>query len=140
MFGDVGLCQTSTTHEKMNSQVVGNIGLYYVCYQLSKRGWNVLPTSRNAKGIDIVIYDQLGNRRHTIQVKALSKRSPVPFSRDFKDLVPADFLIICRLVLEEKPETFVATFDELQGRMHIGVKDGRKELLALDKILRRVQG
>jgi sensor histidine kinase YesM len=31
------------------SQTVGNEGLYYVCYKLSSFGWNVLPTSRNAK-------------------------------------------------------------------------------------------
>ena len=34
---------------KKSNQIVGNVGLYYVCYELSKRGWNVLPTSRNAK-------------------------------------------------------------------------------------------
>lgn len=43
---------------KLPKQVVGNVGLYYVCYELSKRGWNVLPTSRNAKGVDIIIYNQ----------------------------------------------------------------------------------
>ena len=35
-------------------------------------------TSRNARGIDIVIYSQDAVRKHTIQVKALSKRAPVP--------------------------------------------------------------
>ncbi len=112
--------------QKLATQVVGNIGLYYVCYQLSKRGWNVLPTSRNARGIDLVIYDQVGRRRHTIQIKSLSQRSPVPFSKDLKDLVPADFLIICRSVMEEKPEIFITTFDELEGRMHVGEKNGKK--------------
>jgi hypothetical protein len=34
------------------------MGLHYICYELSKRGWNALPTSRNARGIDIVIYSQ----------------------------------------------------------------------------------
>ena len=86
----------------------------------------MLPTSRNAKGIDLVIYDQGGKRRHTVQVKALSKPSLVPFSKDFKDLVPADFLIICRLVMEEKPEIFISTFKELAGRLHIGERNGKK--------------
>jgi len=31
---------------KIPSQVVGNAGSYYICYELSRRGWNVLPTSR----------------------------------------------------------------------------------------------
>jgi hypothetical protein len=29
---------------KPSIQIVGNAGLYYVCYELSRRGWNVLPT------------------------------------------------------------------------------------------------
>jgi len=29
-----------------SNQLVGNVGLYYICYELSKRDWNVLPTSR----------------------------------------------------------------------------------------------
>jgi hypothetical protein len=38
---------------RLSSQTVGNIGLFYVCYQLSRRGWNVMPTSRNARGMDV---------------------------------------------------------------------------------------
>lgn len=45
---------------KLESQVVGNIGMYYACYQLSRMGWNVMLTSRNAKGIDIIAYDRSG--------------------------------------------------------------------------------
>ena len=63
------------------NQLVGNAGLYYVCYELSKRGWNTMPTSRNARGVDVVIYDQKGSHSHTIQVKTLSKRNPAPFGR-----------------------------------------------------------
>jgi hypothetical protein len=38
------------------NQAVGNVGLYYVCYRLSCLGWNVMPTARNARGVDILIY------------------------------------------------------------------------------------
>lgn len=55
---------------KLPNQTVGNVGLYYVCYGLSKRGWNVLPTSRNTKGVDIVVFSEKAYRRkYTIQVK-----------------------------------------------------------------------
>ena len=37
-----------------------------------------MPTARNARGIDVLIYSQDATRTHTIQVKALSRRSPVP--------------------------------------------------------------
>ena len=35
-------------------KIVGNIGLSYACFKLSELGWNVMPTSRNARGIDVV--------------------------------------------------------------------------------------
>jgi hypothetical protein len=60
-------------------QVVGNIGMYYAAYRLSRRGWNVMPTSRNARGIDLLAYDAPAGRYLGIQVKALSKpKAPVP--------------------------------------------------------------
>ena len=63
---------------KRPPQIVGNIGLYYVCFKLSELGWNVMPTSRNARGIDVICFSMDGTRMLTIQVKSLSKRSPVP--------------------------------------------------------------
>lgn len=92
--------QESSNYKKP-SQIVGNVGLYYVCYELSKRGWNVLPTSRNTKGVDVVIYNQEGTRTHTIRVKALSGKNPVPFGSNLDTLI-AEFVIICRKVFDEK--------------------------------------
>lgn len=99
---------------KKDNQLVGNIGLYYICYELSRRGWNVLPTSRNARGIDLVIYSRDAKRKHTIQVKTLRKRNPVPFGN--KPSLMADYLVICR-VSGEKPETFVTTIDNIRNRI-----------------------
>ncbi|MDE1842145.1 MAG: hypothetical protein KGH95_00685 [Thaumarchaeota archaeon] len=109
---------------KFPNQVTGNIGLYYSCYELSKRGWNVLPTSRNAKGVDAVIYNQNGKSTHTIQIKALTKRDPVPFGNNMDNVI-AEFVIICRNVREEKPEIFVATHNEIKNKIHKGEKDGK---------------
>jgi hypothetical protein len=33
-------------------QVTGNVGMYFAAYRLSQMGWNVMPTARNARGID----------------------------------------------------------------------------------------
>ena len=60
--------------QKKSTQITANIGLYYVCYQLSRRGWNVMPTARNARGIDIVAYTGSGKGFIGIQVKTLSGR------------------------------------------------------------------
>jgi hypothetical protein len=102
---------------QLNNQVVGNVGLYYVCYRLSRLGWNVMPTARNAKGIDIVIYSQDASRTHTIQVKALSKRSPVPLGGPGKHLF-GDFVIICRNVGSDAPECFILTPVEARKLAH----------------------
>jgi hypothetical protein len=62
----------------MTGQVVGNIGMYYAAYRLSQHGWNVMPTARNARGVDLLAYDVTARNFKGIQVKALSKRIPVP--------------------------------------------------------------
>jgi hypothetical protein len=109
---------------KHDSQVVGNAGLYYTCYRLSKLGWNVLPTSRNAKGIDIVAYNQDASHTITIQVKSLSRRNPVPLGNKL-DYLLADFIVICRNVLADSPECFVLNSGEVKNSAHCGKKDGK---------------
>jgi len=109
---------------KKSKQIVGNVGLYYVCYELSKRGWNVLPTSRNAKGVDVVIYNQKATQTHTIQVKALSEKDPVPFGSNLDNLV-AEYVIICRKVFVEKPEMFIIKSNEVKEDIHKREKDNK---------------
>ena len=52
---------------------VGNIGMYYAAYRLSQQCWNVMPTARNARGVDLLIYCVNAHIYKGIQVKALSK-------------------------------------------------------------------
>jgi hypothetical protein len=100
-----------------SNHVIGNVGLFYVCYRLSCLGWNVMPTARNARGIDIVIYSQDAKRTFTIQVKALSKAPPVPLGKGRHKLF-GDFFIICRNVASEKPECFILTPNEVKNLAH----------------------
>ena len=44
------------TSSKIDARIVGNIGMFYACYRLSCLGWNVMPTARNARGVDIIAY------------------------------------------------------------------------------------
>jgi len=108
---------------ELNNQVVGNVGLFYICYRLSRLGWNVMPTTRNARGVDIVIYSQDALQTHTVQVKALSKGSPVPLGRKVETLF-GDYFIICRNVSSEVPECFILTPDEVRRLAHKGEKNG----------------
>ncbi len=46
----------------LNPQITGNVGLYYCCYKLSLLGWNVMPTARNARGVDLIAYSADASR------------------------------------------------------------------------------
>lgn len=108
---------------KKSSQVTGNVGLYYVCYQLAKRGWNVMPTSRNAKGVDIIIYNSDASIRHTIQVKTLTNKIPVPLGTSLDSLKMNDYLIICTGVYSDQPEVFIAKPAEITNKIHKGINE-----------------
>lgn len=108
----------------ISQQTVGNIGLFYVCYRLSRLGWNVMPTARNAKGVDILIYSQDAKTTKTIQVKTLSKKSPVPLGNHLENLF-ANYWVICRKVASDTPECFVLFPEEVKQLAHRGEKDGK---------------
>jgi hypothetical protein len=109
---------------KINRQVVGNVGLYYVCYRLSRDGWNVMPTSRNARGIDAVIYSQDASRTATLQIKALTRRSAVSLGTSVEKLF-GDWFVICRNIAEDQPQAFVLTPTEVRALAIREEKDGR---------------
>ena len=108
----------------LDSQVTGNAGLYYCCYHLSLLGWNVMPTARNARGVDIIAYSQDANRKLAIQVKALSKRNPVPLGTTLEKCM-GDFWVIVNNVTTSNPSAFIMLPSEVQARAHRGEKEGR---------------
>lgn len=82
-----------------------------------------MPTSRNAKGVDIIIYNRGASRRHTIQVKALTNKVPVPFSTSLDSVQMNDYLIICTSVYEDKPQVFIAKPTEITSKIHKGINE-----------------
>lgn len=108
---------------KKDTQVTGNIGLYWACYQLSLRGWNAIPTARNARGVDIIAYNHNCTRMIGVQVKTLSKKSPVPLGTSL-DKVMGDFWVIVNDVINT-PQTYILLPNEVKKRAHRGEKGGR---------------
>lgn len=106
-----------------DSQITGNIGLYYCCYKLSLFDLNVMPTSRNARGIDIIAYSRGTHNFVGIQVKTLIKRSPVPLGTSL-DKIMGDFWVIINNVTKT-PSAFILTPEEVKLGVHTGKKDGR---------------
>ena len=108
---------------KLEPQITGNIGLYYTCYKLSCLGWNVMPTARNARGIDIIAYNKEGTKYIGIQVKTLSKRNPVPLGNSL-DKVMGDYWIIVNDVLKE-PNAFILLPNEIKELAHREEKESK---------------
>ena len=106
-----------------DQQVTGNIGLYYACFQLSRIGWNAMPTARNARGVDIIAYNRDCSRMISIQVKTLSRKNPVPLGTSL-DQVMGDFWIIVNEVAKE-PKSYIMLPQEVKALAHRGEKDGR---------------
>ena len=107
---------------KWPSQIVGNIGLYYACFKLSELGWNVMPTSRNARGIDVICFSMDGTRMVTIQVKSLSKRDTVPLGKDL-DKIMGDFWVIVNSLETGKPLTYILLPHEVRAMAQRSGKD-----------------
>lgn len=110
---------------KLPTQIVGNVGLYYVCYRLSLLQWNAMPTARNARGIDILAYSEDGSRKLSVQVKALSRRDPVPLGKGLENLI-ADWVIVLNgaASFPLPPTCFVLTPAEIAKNVHVS-KDGK---------------
>lgn len=110
-----------------NPQLTGNVGLYYACYRLSLLGWNVMPTARNARGVDIVAYSQDALRVLTLQVKSLSRRNPVPLGGT-KEKIMGHFWIIVNKIdgaPTNYPSAFILTPEKVSDLAIQGEKDGK---------------
>jgi hypothetical protein len=118
------MMRTKFQRGRITTQTIGNIGLYYTCYRLSLYGWNVMPTARNAKGIDVLAYSQTGRKRVLIQVKTLSKKNPVPLGAKL-DSVFADFVVVCVRAYPNEPDCFILTPEEIRRLAHKGERNGR---------------
>ena len=111
--------------QRRGTQVVGNVGMYFAAYRLSLMGWNVMPTARNARGVDLLAYDATAHNYKGIQVKALSRpKPPVPLGKSV-DTFMGDFWIIVTNAATSNPVCFIMKPDEVKERAHRGEKEGR---------------
>lgn len=114
-----------TDNQPKNNQVTGNIGLFYSCFLLSKLGWNVMPTSRNAAGIDLIIYSQDSTKKLALQIKTVSKSVPIPLGNNIDKLI-GDFLIIVSNANKENPDIYIFAISDVKLSYHSSInKDGK---------------
>jgi len=82
-----------------------------------------MPTARNARGVDIIVYNRDCSRMISIQVKTLSKKDPVPLGTSL-DKVMGDFWIVVNKVLSD-PQTYVLFPSEVKDLAQRREREGR---------------
>lgn len=105
--------------------LTGNAGLYHVARELSRRGWHVMPTVRNARGADL--YAASADERVVlpIQSKALSKKMPAPLGRTLETL-RSQWWVVTINANTATPTCYVLTLGEVKAGAHRGVNEAGK--------------
>jgi len=103
----------SDTGSSYRNSMTGNAGLYYAAWQLSRRGWHVMPTIRNARGSDLIVADADETVFFGVQSKALSKRNAVPLGKSI-DALRSAWWIITIHANSGSPICFIMSKQEVQ--------------------------
>ncbi|CCV08738.1 conserved hypothetical protein [Mesorhizobium metallidurans STM 2683] len=109
----------------MRHQLTGNAGLYHVARELSRRGWHVMPTVRNARGADLYAATDDESRVLPIQSKALSKKNPVPLGTSLDNL-RSYWWVVTINANTAAPTCYVLTMEEVKAAAHRGVNGSGK--------------
>jgi len=102
-------------------QFKGNLGMFPVCAELSKRNLITMPTSRNTKGYDIVVLNPETNAAVGIQVKC-SDRKEFPilnshwkdYKEKIKEKITSPFVFV-DISDPEKPNYFIVSEEDLKS-------------------------
>lgn len=127
-------------------QFKGNLGMFLVCAELSKRNLIAMPTSRNTRGYDIVVLNPGTNAALGIQVKCSDRKEfPVLSShwKDYKERIdqkvtsPFVFVDISDL---QRPKYFVVSEEDLKSSLQSSIAGyvgayGQKHGLTLEAML-----
>lgn len=101
------------TKQRQRSQITGNSGLNYAAWQLSRRGWHVMPTIRNARGSDLIVTDADETVFFGVQSKGFSKRYPVPLGMSLESL-RSDWWVITIHANSDSPVCYVLRLEEVR--------------------------
>jgi hypothetical protein len=111
---------------KKERQITGNMGMYFSSYKLSALGFNVMPTARNAKGVDLVVYTPDGKKYIGVQVKTVTNKWGVPLGKaKSEDIEMADYWVVVVLKgTNGYPDCYVLTPDEVKAGIYTDKKGG----------------
>lgn len=99
---------------KLRAQITGNAGLNYAAWQLSRRGWHVMPTIRNARGSDLFITNEDESQFFGVQSKAISSRYAIRLGLNPAAL-RSDWWVITMHANSDSPVCYVLHIDDVRA-------------------------
>lgn len=109
------------------SQITGNVALFHIARELSRRGWHCMPTVRNARGADLYASSQNEELVLAIQSKGLSAPiketkngnyvgTTVPLGADLTKLRSSWWIITtgCNFEYGSDPVCFILQLEEVR--------------------------
>src|SRR5262252_1995198 len=104
-----------------NGHMTGMRGVYLVAAELSRLGFIVSPTSRSARGADLLVTDQACQRAYSVQVK--TNRKPSAFwllNPDAKRMQSDTHIyVFVNIRGEQRPEYYVVPSRVVAERMKV---------------------
>ena len=101
----------------------GNIGMFLVCAELSKRNLIAMPTSRNTKGYDVVVLNPESNKSVGLQVKCTDKKDfPImnshwcDYEQQIKGKILCDFIFV-DIAAVNVPQYFILSVEEMKDTL-----------------------
>ena len=105
---------------EIKTQFKGNLGMFLVCAELSKRNLVAMPTSRNTKGYDVVVLNPETNEAVGIQVKCSDRKEFPVFNTHWNDYqqktdekIMSDFVFV-DISEPDKPKYFIVGEKEVK--------------------------
>ena len=93
--------------------ITGNAALHYVAWQLSRRGWHVMATTRNARGSDMFIVSSDETVSYGVQSKAQSGRNDVGLGENL-DKLQSEWWIITHEAKSDSPTCYILRKQEVR--------------------------
>lgn len=98
-------------------QLTGNIGVYHVARELSRHGWNVMLTVRNARGADLYAASTSERLVCPIQVKAHSEKPQDVNLGLYPERLVTPWWVFVGFATSTEPACYVVSLAEIRDRM-----------------------
>ena len=114
-------------------QLTGMTGVYMVAAELTRRGFIASPTSRSARGADILVADQNCKHACSLQVKTNGKSASFwLLNAHAKDMVSPTHLYVLVNLIKDRPEFFIVPSRVVARRMDIA-KQGKSTWYSISR-------